>query len=136
LTTAASISFAPLSTVMTATAQAPIPRFVALPVPPDCKIVGDCSAPYLPNLLVAESSLQYTASVGAYFQPNYIQVQNLAGGVMQWATTVKYLTGSGWLRVAPDSGVNNGTIEVDALPGNLAPGTYNAILTIDAGPLA
>jgi uncharacterized protein (TIGR03437 family) len=25
---------------------------------------------------------------------------------------------------------------VDALPGNLTPGTYNAILTIDAGPLA
>jgi uncharacterized protein (TIGR03437 family) len=136
ITTSANISFAPLSTVMTATAQAPIPRFLAVAVPPDCSIVGDCGAKYLPNLFVEESSLQYTAQAGSNFQVNYIQVQNSAGGVMQWTATVKYLSGSGWLRVSPASGANNSTIRVDALPGNLTPGTYQAILTIDAGPLA
>ena len=136
VTTDATISFAPLSTIMIASAQDPIPRFVAATVPPDCSIVGDCGAKYLPNLFVAESSLQYTAQAGANFQPDYIQVQNTAGGVMQWSATVKYLSGSGWLRLSPSSGANNGTIRVDALPGNLAPGTYNAILTVDAGPLA
>jgi uncharacterized protein (TIGR03437 family) len=136
ISTSANISFAPLSTAMTGSAQAPIPRFVAMPVPPDCSIVGDCGAKYLPHLLVEESSLQYTAPAGSNFQVNYIQVENSAGGVMQWTATVKYLSGSGWLRISPASGVNDSTIRVDALPGNLTPGTYQAILTIDTGPLA
>ena len=136
VTTEASISFAPVSTVMTANAQAPIPRFLMAPVPPDCSIVGDCGAKYLPSLAVVESSLKYTAPAGSNFQVDYVQVQNASGGVMHWTTTVKYLSGSGWLRLSPTDGTNNGTIRVDALPGNLTPGTYNAILTVDAGPLA
>ena len=136
ITTSATISFAPLSTVMAATAKDPIPRFVTATVPPDCSIVGDCGAKYLPNLQVLESSLQYTAQAGSNFQVNYIQVQNSSGGVMQWTATVTYLNGSGWLRVSPASGANNNTIRVDALPGSLTPGTYQATLTIDAGPLA
>ena len=136
VTTDASISFAPVSTVMTASAQAPIPRFVMATVPPDCTIVGDCGAKYLPSLFVVEKSLQYTAPAGSNFQVDYIQVQNSSGGVMHWTTSVKYLSGSGWLRLSPTDGANNGTIRVDALPGNLTPGTYSAILTIDAGPLA
>jgi uncharacterized protein (TIGR03437 family) len=136
ITTDAGISFAPVSTVMTASAQAPIPRFVTATVPPDCSIVGDCGAKYLPSLSVVESSLKYTAPAGSNFQVDYIQVQNSSGGVMHWTTAVKYLSGSGWLRLSPTDGANNGTIRVDALPGSLTPGTYNAILTIDAGPLA
>ena len=136
ITTSAMISFAPLSSVMTATSKDPIPRFVTATVPPDCSIVGDCGAKYLPNLQVLESSLQYTAQAGSNFQVNYIEVRNSSGGVMQWTATVNYLNGSGWLRVSPASGANNGTIRVDALPGSLTPGTYQANLTIDAGPLA
>jgi uncharacterized protein (TIGR03437 family) len=136
VTTDASISFAPVSTAMVASAQAPIPRFVTATAPPDCTIVGDCGAKYLPSLTVVEKSLQYTAPAGSNFQVDYIQVQNSSGGVMHWTASVKYLSGSGWLRLSPTDGANNGTIRVDALPGNLTPGTYNAILTIDAGPLA
>jgi uncharacterized protein (TIGR03437 family) len=136
ITTNANISFAPLSTVMTASSQDPIPRFVALPVPPDCSIVGDCGAKYLPNLTVLESSLQFTAQAGSNFQVNYIEVQNSSAGVLQWSAAVSYTTGSGWLRVSPTSGLNNSTIRVDALPGSLTPGTYQATLTIDGGPLA
>jgi uncharacterized protein (TIGR03437 family) len=55
---------------------------------------------------------------------------------MRWSTALKYISGSAWLRVSPTDGANNGTIRVDALPGNLTPGTYQAILTIDAGPVA
>jgi uncharacterized protein (TIGR03437 family) len=105
-------------------------------VPPDCSLVGDCGAKYLPSLFVVESSLQYTAQAGSNFQVDYIQVQNAAGGVLRWNTSVKYLSGSGWLRVSPTDGANNSTIRVDALPGTLAPGIYNAILTINGGPLA
>ena len=136
ITTAADLSFAPISNVAVSTAQDPIARFVAGTAPPDCSIVGDCGAKYLPNLFVVESSLQFTAQAGSNFQVAYIQVQNTAGGVMRWSTTIAYLSGSAWLRVSPTDGANNSTIRVDALPANLAPGTYKAILTIDAGPLA
>jgi uncharacterized protein (TIGR03437 family) len=134
--TSEDVSFAPVSTVITASATAPIPRFQQLPVPSDCNIVGDCGARYFPVLRVIENSLSFTAQAGSNFQVDYIQIQNSAGGVLRWSTTVNYQNGSGWLRVSPTDGINNSTIRVDALPGNLAPGIYKAILTIDAGPLA
>ena len=136
IATSADFSFAAVSTVSMAAARDPIPRFVAAPVPPDCSIVGDCGAKYLPSLFVVESSLQYTAPAGSNYQAGYIQVQNTSGGVMRWTTVLAYQDGSGWLRVSPTDGVNNGTIRVDALPGSLAVGTYMATLTIYAGPLA
>src|SRR5579864_6837136 len=137
ITTGADTSFAPLSTVTIASAQDPIPRFVTATVPADCSVVRDCGANYLPKLFVVESSLQYTAQAGSNYQVGYIQVQNAGGGVMHWTTTLKYLTGSGWLRLSnADNPNDNSTLRVDALPGSLTPGTYHAVLTIDAGPLA
>jgi uncharacterized protein (TIGR03437 family) len=137
--TSESVSFAPVSTVFTATARDPIPRFQQTTPSRDCQIVGDCGADYFPVLLVLESSLQYSAQAGSNFKVDYIQVQNGAGGVLRWTVRVAYQNSSGWLRVTTtdgaNSGVNNGTVRVDALPGNLAPGVYKAILTIDAGPL-
>lgn len=134
--TSENVSFAPVSTVYTATATDPIPRFQQLPAPSDCSIVGDCGAAYFPLLSVPESSLQYTAQAGTGDQVAYVQIQNNGGGVMQWTTSVQYTQGSGWLTVSPTSGTDNATIRVDAVPGTLAPGTYNATLTINAGPVA
>jgi uncharacterized protein (TIGR03437 family) len=132
--TSENISFAPISTVVTATATDPIPRFQQQTPSSDCTIVGDCGASYFPSLSVLESSLQYTAVAGSNFQAGYIEVQNASGGVLNWTTSITYQNGSGWLSVSPASGVNNGTIRVDATPGSLAAGTYQATLTIDAGP--
>jgi uncharacterized protein (TIGR03437 family) len=134
--TAEDVSLAPVSAVETATVKDPIPRFEQVTILPDCTIVGDCNAHYFPRLFVVESALNYTAQAGSTFQVNYIQVQNPSGGVMRWITSLKYLNGSGWLRLSETDGVNNSSIRVDALPGTLTPGTYQAILTIDAGPMA
>jgi uncharacterized protein (TIGR03437 family) len=65
-----------------------------------------------------------------------VQVQNSAGGLLQWSASVTYANGSGWLVISPTSGQNDGTIRVDAVPGTLAPGTYHATLTVNAGPVA
>ncbi len=135
-TTTEDVSFAPLSTVAAASSHDPIPRFQQMTPPPDCTLVGDCSANYFPVLFVPQNSLQFTATAGSSFQVGYLLVQNQAGGIMHWTVTIKYQNGSGWLRVDPTDGVNNQGIRVDALPDNLAAGTYKAILTIDAGPLA
>jgi len=134
--TSEEVSLAPLSTVDTATVKDPIARFEEVTVPPDCTIVGDCNARYFPRLHLVESSLNYTAPTDSSYQVNYIQVQNVSGGVMRWITSLKYLNGDGWLRLFPTDGVGGATIRVDALPGTLTPATYNAILTIDAGPVA
>jgi len=134
--TSESVSLGPISTVNTATAKDPIPRFQQFAPLPDCTIVGDCKAAYFPALFVAESSLSYTAQAGGVAQTNYVQIQNQAGGVLEWTASIKYQNGSGWLDASPTQGENNGTIRVDAIPGTLAPGTYQATLTIDAGPLA
>lgn len=134
--TAENVLLGPVSTVETATAADPIPRFENITPPADCTILGDCDAPYFPVLSVQESSLNYTAPAGGNTQTNYVQIQNSAGGLLQWTASVSYLNGSGWLAVSPAEGQNDGTIRIDASPGTLAPGTYQATLTVNAGPLA
>jgi uncharacterized protein (TIGR03437 family) len=134
--TSADVSFAPVSTVMTASATDPIPRFPFISSPTDCGLIGDCNASYQPRLFVDPPMLQFTAVAGSSFQAGYLRVNNQAGGVLRWTVLVSYQSGSGWLRVDPLEGVNNAGIRVDPQPGSLAPGTYQATLTIDAGPVA
>jgi uncharacterized protein (TIGR03437 family) len=136
VTTAETVSLAPVSTVYMATAKDPIPRFQQIDIPEDCTILGDCHAKYFPQLLVLETSLTYTAEAGGQTQTQNVIIQNPSGGVLSWKASLKYIDGSGWLNPSPLSGVNNSGIRVDAIPGTLAVGTYKAILTIDAGPLA
>jgi uncharacterized protein (TIGR03437 family) len=136
IATSESVSLGPISTVQTATAIDPIPRFQQIAPPADCSIVGDCGAKYFPVLSVAETSLTYAAQTGGVTQTDYVQVQNSAGGLLQWTASVTYANGSGWLVISPTSGQNDGTIRADAVPGTLAPGTYQATLTVNAGPLA
>jgi uncharacterized protein (TIGR03437 family) len=135
-TTSENVSLGPLSTVETATATDPIPRFQQITPPADCTILGDCDASYFPVLSVPVKSLNVTAQAGGITQTNYLSIENSSGGLLQWTATVAYVSGSGWLDVSPTSGENSGQIRVDAIPGTLAPGTYQATITINAGPLA
>jgi uncharacterized protein (TIGR03437 family) len=134
--TVENVSLAPISKVYMATATDPIPRFQQVPIPEDCTIVGDCNASYFPRLSVVEPSVSYTALAGGATQTQYIAVRNASGGVLQWTASLTYTNGSGWLNVSPLQGQDDSGIRIDAIPGTLTPGTYNAILTIDAGPLA
>jgi uncharacterized protein (TIGR03437 family) len=133
-----SISFAPVSATPTASATAPVPRFVATAPASDCTIVGDCQAGYFPKLSVLQLPLQFTATAGAALAAHsgYIYVQNASGGIMQWSATVNYLNGSGWLTFDQSVHENNATLQVDAQPQGLAAGVYHANVLVDAGPLA
>jgi uncharacterized protein (TIGR03437 family) len=128
-----SISFAPASTVRTASATDPIPRFVAATPPNDCGVVGDCGASYFSQLTVNSASLLYTLPAAALNQTMYVPVNNSGGGILYWTASVSYTNGSGWLSIQPLAGMNNGTVRVDASAVNLGVGTYAAALTIDAG---
>lgn len=130
--TSENVSLAPISTVYTATATDPIPRFQQLPIPDDCSIVGDCNANYFPRLSVSQTSMSFSASD----LTQQLTVQNVSGGMMPWSTSINYASGSGWLELSPAQGENSQNIRIETVPGTLAPGTYNATLTINAGPIA
>ncbi|HEX5227917.1 MAG TPA: IPT/TIG domain-containing protein [Bryobacteraceae bacterium] len=135
-TTDENATLGPVSTVETATAGDPIPRFQQITPPADCTILGDCSAPYFPALNVTGGPLDFETPTGGPTTTQYLAVRNSGGGVMDWNATVNYVDGSGWLNISPDSGINNGGIRIDAVPGSLAPGTYKANLVVNAGPFA
>jgi uncharacterized protein (TIGR03437 family) len=125
------VSFAPVSNVMAADPTAPIPRFVAVPPPPDCSIVGDCNSQYFPHLSVNQTSLAFTATQGSSPGDQFINVKNTGGGLLSFAVTVTYTSGSGWINFGPTVGFNNTAVFVGVNADNLAAGTYNAIITID-----
>jgi uncharacterized protein (TIGR03437 family) len=137
----ATVSQAPVSTVTTASATAPVPRFAAVPPASDCTALGDCAAGYFPKLSVTvfPNPIQLTAVSGGALtsQPGYIPVQNAAGGVMAWTASVQYVSGaSGWANLDNSSGVNAGSVRVFVNTKGLAAGTYQANVIIDAGSLA
>jgi uncharacterized protein (TIGR03437 family) len=134
--TVETVSLAPISTVQTATATDPIPRFQQVEIPADCTIVGDCNAGYFPRLEVLQTPLSYTSPAGGVTQVQYLAVVNTSGGELNWTASLTYTNGSGWLDISPMLGLNDSNMRIDAIPGTLPPGTYNAILTINAGPLA
>ena len=133
-----SISYAPVSTVVSASMSAPVPRFAAGVPPSDCTIIGDCQADYFPKLSIDPMSIQLTAIAGGATtsSPGYIPVLNVGGGIMNWTALVSYATGSGWLTLDNLSGENDVSVKVSAVPQGLAAGTYQASIVIDAGPLA
>ncbi len=133
----AAISFAPLSTLADASTTAPIPRFADAVPELDCGLVGDCRAAYFPKLFVDAPALAFSAPAATPgFYSKYIRVLNDSGGLMNWRATVSYRNGSGWLRASPEAGLNNASIILSAYPEQLAVGSYEAVFTVDAGPVA
>jgi uncharacterized protein (TIGR03437 family) len=133
--TSEEVFLAPVSSVMNASSTEPLPRFAAITPQPDCGIIGDC-ATYLPHLVVNPASFQFTSSAGSATQQAYFTVSNTGGGSMPWSASVAYANGTGWLSLDPNSAPDAANVRIYAIPGSLAPGTYNASVTIDAGPFA
>jgi uncharacterized protein (TIGR03437 family) len=132
-----SLSLAPVSTVGSASTTAPVPRFVAVAPPSDCGVIGDCNATYFPKLQATAPSLQATVAAGSKLSAaGNITIRNTSGGLLDWSASVAYANGSGWASFSQALGIDNAIIIVIVDPGTLAPGTYQATVTIDAGPVA
>ncbi len=130
---AAEVSFAPVSTVFQAAPEpAPIPRFSAVVPELDCTLLGDCTAQYFPRLSVDPAALSYQAASGSAPVSDFLRVINAGSGTLQWTYSLTYLSGEGWLVL--DRGPAG--FRASVLPQDLEPGIYEAVLTIDAGPLA
>ncbi len=133
------VSYAPVSTVLSASQTAPVPRFVSTVPGADCSIVGDCQAGYFPKLDVqtSVSKFQTTATAGGNTTevPGEIFVGNDGGGDLNYVININYLNGSNWLLLDYPTGNNNATVRVWAKPQNLTPGTYTANLVVSGdGP--
>jgi uncharacterized protein (TIGR03437 family) len=130
----------PISTVGVADATAPVPRFVPTAPVSDCDVAGDCEDGFTPKLDVRsdEPLVFYGISGGVAFKPGYVVVRNdnSRNSDLVWTATVTYKSGSGWLRIDQQSGINNARIRLDVSLMNLAPGTYEATITVDGGPFA
>ena len=135
VTASVAASFGPISTDPTPSAN-PVPRFQFLNPPSDCQALGDCNSAIFPKLTVNSDALVFTPLIGEFPQTRFIRIRNDGGGLLNWAASIQYKTGSGWLTVDPPSGIGNATIRLDATANRLAVGTYEATITIDAGPIA
>jgi len=132
-----SVSLAPVSTVTTATATDPIPRFAAVQPPSDCTADSDCNASYYPLLQVTAQPMQVTAVAGGKrVGAGNITIRNTRGGVMDWTASATYTNGSGWVLFSESLGTGGGFTQVVVDPSALVPGTYQAMVVIDAGPIA
>ncbi len=132
------IALAPVSSVTTASATAPIPRFAAVAPQSDCKILGDCTAPVvLPSKLFVEGSPIHISAVeggGAMTSPpGSFRVHNIGGGSMNWSVIPIYQGGTGWLTFNPASGTNDGTVQVTANTTTLTAGYSLATIIVAAG---
>ncbi len=111
---------------------APITLFKSVTPQNDCGILADCKAGYFPQLFVDTTPIQVTLPLNQT-QSFVPAVGNKGSGAMPWTASVQYTTGSNWIRLIGDQGLNNSFFRVDVIPAGLAPGTYQANVVIDAG---
>lgn len=131
-------SLSSLSEVRTG-ANTHLPRFVSTIAPlPDCSRVGDCNATYFPRLAVNANAIEIATDNSHGIENRYLSISNSGSGNFLWFATVNYVSGSNlsWLRISPPAGINTETIKLDLNPLGLIPGTYEAMIVIDAGPIA
>jgi uncharacterized protein (TIGR03437 family) len=131
------VTLAPVSTITSASTDAPVPRFAAVQPPSDCGAIGDCNASYYPLLSVKAQPMQVTAVAGGKrVGAGTIYISNLRGGVMDWSLNVTYASGSNWLLFTETLGINGGEVAVVVDPSALTPGNYQATININAGSIA
>jgi uncharacterized protein (TIGR03437 family) len=137
-------TLAPASTVVFATQTDPIPRFIANTPPSDCSIMNDCTAGYFPMLNVSTAPITLNGSSQGQTQSAFIAVQDGGTSQLIFNVTTAYLPAgnqsANWLSlysttgvVDPAEGINTSGTTIFANPAGLAPGTYQATVTINAG---
>jgi uncharacterized protein (TIGR03437 family) len=128
------VNIAPVSTVSVGTVADPLPRFVYTVPESDCTLNGDCSASYFPRFSVDRAPINITGSSLGLKQTATLQVTNTSTyALLSFTASVTYQSGSKWLTVSPTYSVGSTTLILTADPTALAPGTYNASVTISAG---
>jgi hypothetical protein len=127
----ASVSLAPVSEVAGASSVAPVPRFLPFTAPEDCSVQADCDASYFPKLAAYPfTELAFTRPQGPVYATGTIRVYNAGGDILSWNVSVRYKTGSGWVRFDPAEGLQQWNVRFDLMPQGLEIGTYDADIVI------
>ena len=117
-----------------------IPRFVTLVPPNDCSVVGDCGASYFPKLKLTSNVVDVTLTSLDVVKTQYVNLSNAGGGNFLWNAKITYTGGAAngyqWLKLSPTAGLNSEALRLDLVPGALPNGIYDALVTLDGGPLA
>jgi uncharacterized protein (TIGR03437 family) len=127
------ILLGPISTVQGPSATAPIPRFVGGSSGEDCVAQNDCGANFRAHLSTDLSSVTLDAPSGGPQLSRTLLIHNTGQASMFWTTKVTYKSGSNWIVMSPASGVNDFNPVIAIYPAKLAPGAYDAVITVDAG---
>ena len=134
------VTLAAASATLETGVNATLPRFVSTPAPNDCAVFGDCGASYFPTLAVSTRTIDVTLNSVDVSKTQFFTIDNRGAGNFLWNARVAYTGGNtggyAWLRISPTSGINTDTVRLDLVPGKLPDGIYDAIITIDGGPIA
>jgi hypothetical protein len=87
-----------------------------------------------PEISLGSTALSFTMAQGTAPSTQYMRVTNSGTGTLQGITaSVTYHSGNGWLSAAPASPDGNSLSVVNNIvDGTLAPGTYQATVTVSA----
>jgi uncharacterized protein (TIGR03437 family) len=129
------VSLGPIADVPGASATAPVPRFKSNYAALDCAVVSDCTARWFPRLSVyADKPLEFNSPQNSGPQTGFLRVINQGAGLLQWVSAVRYIDGSDWVTLKPESGLEEGTVSVNVSAGSRPLGSYRAEVTISAPP--
>lgn len=128
-----SLLLGPISTAQGPSQTAPIPRFIGGSSGEDCVVNNDCGADFRAHLSADIASVTLDAPSGGPQLSRIIRLHNSGQAPMYWSTKIAYKSGSDWLIMSPSSGVDDRNVVFGLYPGKLAQGSYDAVVTFDAG---
>ncbi|HEY3740370.1 MAG TPA: hypothetical protein VGL53_11020 [Bryobacteraceae bacterium] len=131
------VMLAASSSSLATSASSVIPRYVPVDAPNDCTAFGDCNASYFPHLTLSTKSLTFNATTYVPAQPQYFVLSNTGAGNFIWTAQARYTGGdigtNQWIQLPKSTGINRETVQVNIVPGTLAPGVYDGLIYVDAG---
>ena len=134
------LSLGPVSSVTQTGSTQPVPRFATVTPLNDCSLNGDCGASYFPKLQLNQTLFDVSMTTLDKSNSQYLNIGNAGSGNFLWNASIDYLgsnaNGYPWLQLSSNMGLGGPNITLYLVPGLLQSGVYDAMLTIDAGPIA
>jgi len=86
-----------------------------------------------PSVRVSSNSIALSgiAGIGSPSESS-VAISNAGQGILNWSASLQNSASSAWLTVTPASGVNSGTVRLQANPKLLAAGIYTALVSVGA----
>jgi uncharacterized protein (TIGR03437 family) len=120
----------------------PVARFASTVPLNDCSLNADCGAAYFPKLAVNNTTYDISMTTLDRVNNQYLVISNTGSGNFVWNASIQFLNNVAgtqtypWLQLSQTRGLNRETVVMSLVPGSLPSGVYDALVTIDGGPIA